>query len=159
MSQPAAPPPFAELDTKYKRQVAAYEAVINRSIQQNDPSRLPELRTLSEGIQATLTRMIESLTYLKKETPDIRSERDALLVTLRRIQTDYGAMLANTDDLETLRRIREQEGGEAQRLLMMYLFALVFVSMMLVVYLIYSGRVADTKPTSTATPTMSAPLT
>jgi hypothetical protein len=159
MSQPSPPPPFAELDATYTTQVRAYDAAVTASIRQNDPARLPELRTLSEGIQATLTNMIESLTYLKKETPDIVKERDALLVTLRRIQADYGAMVSNTDDLETLRRIREQENGEAQRLLMLYLFALLFVAMMLVIYLIYAGRMKETTATSAPTPTMSPALT
>jgi hypothetical protein len=159
-SPPPAPrPPFATLDTDYKQRVAAYDTAIASSVEQNDPSRMSELRTLSEGIQATLTKMIEDLTYLKKETPDIAKERDGLLETLRRIQRDYGAMLSSTDDLETLRRIRQQENGEAQRLLMMYLLAFLFVSMLLVVYLLYSGRKADTAITSAPTPTMSPTLT
>ena len=152
-------PPFASLDTNYHQQVAAYQAAVEESIRANDPSRLPELRTMSEGIQTTLNRMIENVTYLKKDTPGLRGERDALLETLRRIQRDYGAMLANTDDLETLRRIREQEGGEAKRLLMMYMMAFLFVSCMLLIYLVYSGRSTPTSPTTAAMPTMSAALT
>jgi septal ring factor EnvC (AmiA/AmiB activator) len=151
-------PPFEALDSTYQAQVAAYHTAMEQSIRTNDPSRLPELRTMSEGIQATLNRMIENLTYLKKETPSLRSERDALLETLRRIQQDYSAMLVNTDDLETLRRIREQEGGEAKRLLHLYLLALLFMSCMLFVYLLYTGRSAPTTPTTTATPTMSPAL-
>lgn len=159
MSQAPATPPFAALDTTYKEQVAAYQAVMDQSIRTNDPSRLPELRTMSERIQTTLNQMIENLTYLKKDTPDLRSERNALLETLRRIQQDYGAMLANTDDLETLRRIREQEGGEAKRLLFLYMMAFLFVSCMLLVYLVYSGRSTPSSPTAAAMPTMSPALT
>jgi hypothetical protein len=133
--------------------------MMEESIRRNDPRRLPELRTKSEEIQNTLNRLIESITYLKKETPDLRSERDALLEKLRRIQKDYGEMIANTDDLETLRRIREQEGGEARRLLLLYLIAFLFVSVMLLVYLVYSGRGRDTSQTTVATPTISPPLT
>lgn len=150
---------FEANNTTYKQQVAAYEAEMEASIRQNDPSKLPQLKTKSEAIQATLNKMIENLTYLKKETPDIRGERDTLLEKLRRIQADYGAMLTNTDDLETLRRIREQENGEARRMLILYLFAFLFVSMMLVVYLVYTGRKTPTSPTTAATPSMSPPLT
>jgi hypothetical protein len=132
---------------------------MNSSIQRNDPSRLPELRTMSEGIQATLNKMIESLTYLKKETPDLKAERDKLLADLRRIQQDYSAMLVNTDDLETLRRIRQQENGEAKRLLMIYLFAFLFVCTMLILYLMYTGRKTPTSQTTAATPTTSPALT
>lgn len=114
---------------------------------------------MSEGIQASLTSMIENLTFLKKETPDIVKERDTLLEMLRRIQRDYGAMLSSSDDLETLRRIRQQENGETERLLMLYLFAFLFVAMLLVVYLLYTGRKADTTMTSSPTPTTSPALT
>jgi septal ring factor EnvC (AmiA/AmiB activator) len=129
------------------------------SIKLNDPARLPELKAKSEAIQNVLNKMIENLTYLKKETPDIKSERDSLLDKLRRIQRDYSAMLVNTDNLETLRRIRQQENGETRRLLLIYLMAFLFVSIMLIVYLIYAGRKADTSQTAVATPTMSPALT
>lgn len=153
------PPPFSSLETTYKQQVAAYESAVERSIRQNDPSRIPELRKQSEEIQNTLNKMIENLTYLKKETPDIRSQRDALLEKLRRIQKDYSEMIVNTDDLETLRRIREQENGEAHRQLLLYLMAFLFLTMVLLVYLMYVGRSAETTPTATAIPTMSPALT
>lgn len=156
---PPTNPPFATLDTNYQSQVAAYEAAVNTSIQQNDPSRLQELRTMSEGIQTTLNKMIENLTYLKKETPDLKAERDKLLEDLRRIQQDYSAMLVNTDDLETLRRIRQQENGEARRQLLLYLIAFLFVSCMLFVYMVYTGRKTPTSATTAATPTMSPALT
>jgi septal ring factor EnvC (AmiA/AmiB activator) len=113
---------------------------MNASIQQNDPSGVSALRTKSEGIQTTLNKMIENLTYLKRETPDLKAERDKLLEDLRRIQQDYSAMLVNTDDLETLRRIRQQENGEARRQLLLYLIAFLFVSCMLFVYMVYTGR-------------------
>jgi hypothetical protein len=158
-AQTPAQPPFATLDTNYQAQVAAYEAAMNSSIQRNDPSKLPELRTMSEGIQTTLNKMIENLTYLKKDTPDIKAERDTLLETLRRIQLDYSAMVTNTDDLETLRRIRQQETGEARRELTLYLMAFLFVCCMLLVYLVYTGRKAPTSQTAAATPTMSPALT
>lgn len=156
---PPVNPPFATLDTNYQEQVAAYEAAVNASIQQNDPSRLQELRTMSEGIQTTLNKMIENLTYLKRETPDLKAERDKLLADLRRIQQDYSAMLSNTDDLETLRRIRQQENGEARRMLLIYLMAFLFMSCMLLVYIVYTGRKTPTSATTAATPTMSPALT
>ena len=151
--------PFETNDATYQRQVAEYEATMEASIRQNDPTKLPDLRTKSEGIQATLNKMIENLTYLKKETPDIRSQRDSLLEKLRRIQQDYSAMLTNTDDLETLRRIRQQESGAARSDLILYLFAFLFVSVMLAVYLVYTGRKTPTSATTATTPTMSPALT
>jgi hypothetical protein len=129
------------------------------SISSNDPSKLPELRTKAEQIQAALGRMIENLTYLRKETPSVKSERDSLLDKLRRIQQDYSAMLVNTDDMETLRRIRQQESGDARRQLMLYLMVFLFVVFMLIVYMVYTGRKTPTSATTAATPTMRAALT
>lgn len=148
-----------QLDKTYQQQVAAYEKLLEDTINNNNPSRASELRAKSEEIQNTLNKMIENITYLKKETPDIRAQRDALIEKLRRIQKDYSEMIVNTDDLETLRRIREQENGEAHRQLLLYLMGLLFMTMLLLVYLIYTGRSADTSPTTTATPTISPALT
>jgi len=114
---------------------------------------------MSESIQDTLNKMIENLTYLKKETPDLKAARDKLLADLRRIQQDYSAMVTNTDDLETLRRIRQQENGEARRMLLIYLMAFLFVSCMLLIYIVYTGRKTPTSQTTAPTPTMSPAFT
>ena len=153
------PPDFQSLNSQYRQQVQAYDAAIQSALATNSPSRLPELRTMSEQIQVTLNKMIESLTYLKKETPDLKTERDKLLEDLRRIQRDYSGMLEATDDLETLRRIRQQENGEARRLLLLYLLAFIFLSVMLIVYIAYTGRKTETTAMSAPTPTMSPALT
>ena len=148
-----------ELNAKYQAQVKEYEALMQTSIRQKDPAKLPDLKAKSEAIQATLNKMIENLTYLRKETPDIRTERDALLEKLRRIQRDYSAMIVNTDEMETLRRIREQENGDVKRYLMIYLIGFLFVVTLLLVYMVFLGRKAETSPTATATPTMSPAFT
>jgi hypothetical protein len=129
------------------------------ALQTNAPSRVPGLRAKAESIQATLTKMVESLTFMKKETNDIRVQRDKLLEDMRRIQRDYSAMLVNTDDLETLRRIRQQESGEARRQLNLYLLAFLFVAMALLVYIVFKGRKEDASSASAPTPTMSPALT
>jgi hypothetical protein len=160
-SQPPSAPSgtFDELNLQYKQQVKEYEDAMLAALQANAPGRVPELRAKSEAIQATLAKMVESLTYLKKETSDVRVKRDTLLEDLRRIQRDYSAMLVNTDDLETLRRIRQQESGEARRTLNLYLLAFLFVAMALLVYIVFKGRNADTSSASAPTPTMSPALT
>lgn len=153
-TETAAPLPFTTLDSTYKRQVSEYEAAMQASITANDASKLPELRTKAEAIQATLNQMIESITFMRRDTPDIQSERTTLLEKLRRIQQDYSAMVTNTDDMETLRRIRQQEGGDARRQLLIYLIAFIFVSTMLLIYMVYTGRKKDTSATTDAMPTM-----
>lgn len=156
---PTTPPDFQGLAQQYSQQSHAYNSAVESALQSNNSSQLPQLRTMSEQMQTTLNKMIESLTYLKRETPDVKVERDKLLEDLRRIQRDYTGMILNTDDLETLRRIRQQENGEARRQLLMYLVVFVFVATMLIVYIIYTSRKADTTATSAPTPTMSPALT
>ena len=160
-SQPPSPPSgtFDELNAQYKRQVKEYEDEMMAALQTNAPSRVPGLRAKAESIQATLTKMVESLTFMKKETNDIRVQRDKLLEDMRRIQRDYSAMLVNTDDLETLRRIRQQESGEARRQLNLYLLAFLFVAMALLVYIVFKGRKEEASSASAPTPTMSPALT
>lgn len=147
------------LDTDYKQQLAAYEAAIEQTIRANDASRLPQLRQMSEGIQKTLNKMIEGLTFLKKDTPNIQKERDFLVERLRQIQLDYNGLLVNTDTLETLRRIREQEGGDMKRDLYRYLLFFFVVCMGVVLLLLFTtGQKKESTATSAPTPSMTPPL-
>ena len=140
--------------------IAEYDALVNRAIASNSPRMLPEIRRKSEQVQAALNKQIEGLTYLKKETPDIKTEREHLLEQLRRIQRDYSGLVDVSDDLTTLKRIREQEGGEFNRQLTLYLaffFGLVLVVLILV--FVMGGQKAPTTAMSPATPSMSPALT
>ncbi len=140
--------------------IAEYDMLVTRALASNDAKMLPEIRKKSEQVQAALNKQIESLTYLKKETPDIKAERDHLLEQLRRVQRDYGGLTDISDDLTTLRRIREQEGGEFNRQLYLYLaffFGLVLVVLILV--FVMGGQKAVTTAMSPATPSMRPALT
>ena len=150
-------PTFDTFDKDYQRQVADYEAMIGTALATNDASRLPEIRAKAEQIQTTLNKMIESMTYLKKETPSIQIERDKLLEKLRRIQQDYNAMSVNTDNLETLRRIRQQENEESRRQLFRYIAFFLLLACVLLIFLIVAGPQKNASIAST--PTMSPPLT
>ena len=108
---------------------------------------------------AALNKRIEDLTYLKTTTPDMRMEREHLLAVLRRIQTDYSGLIENTDDLETLRRIREQEGGAAKQELMWYIIAFfAMAAALLGVIFVMGGQKALATAMSPSTPAMSPPL-
>jgi len=141
------------------RDLAAYEAAITQALASNDATKLPEIRRLADRAIASLNKRIEDITYMKKETSDIRLERDRLLSVLRRIQGDYSGLLETTDDLETLRRIREQEGGAAQREQMWYLvaFLIAAVALLGVIFVMGGQKVLETAM-SPSTPAMSPPL-
>lgn len=149
-----------DLRKTYAAQMKEYDDLIATALANRDASMLPSIRDKATQIQATLNKMVETLTYLKKETPDLRTEREALLEKLRRVQRDYNVLVSNTDDLETLRRIRQEEGGEAKRQLYQYLLFFFVLAAGMVLYVLFmSGQKKDSTPSSAATPAMSPPLT
>jgi septal ring factor EnvC (AmiA/AmiB activator) len=140
--------------------IAEYDALVSRAIATNDTSLLAQIRTKSEQVQSALNKQIEELTFLKKDTPNIKAEREHLLEQLRRIQRDYGGVVDASDDLTTLRRIREQEGGEFSRQLYLYLaFFFGLVLLVLVLVFVMGRQKADTAAMSPSTPSMSPALT
>lgn len=154
-ASPAAPPTAQT----YEQDLAAYENAITQALATNDASKLPDIRARADRVIASLNKRIEDITYLRAETPDIRIERDRLLSVLRRIQNDYNGLLENTDDLETLRRIREQEGGAAKKEFMWYLIAfLIAVVALIGVIFVMGGQKALATAISPSTPAMSPPL-
>lgn len=141
------------LRDKYDRQVKEYEALV----QSGDASSVPKLRELNAAIAKTLNDMIEQLTFLKKETPTLKKERDELIRRLQQIQHDYNGLLVNTDQLETLRRIRQQEGGEANRQLYMYIGFFLLVVLGVLMYLMFAPhRKESTAPMASMPPTTAA---
>jgi hypothetical protein len=148
-----------DLRAKYLRKTAEYDAAVRRAIAGNDVSQLPQIRKLNSELSVLLDKMIEVMTFAKKETPLIVKERDELVKKLRRIQMDYNGLLVNTDTLETLRRIRQQEGGAYERDLYRYLlfFFVVCVGVLLMILFVKKGQAPSTA-SSAPMPTMSAPL-
>lgn len=146
-----------DLRAKYDAQVKEYDDLVQTSLQTGDASTLPRLRDLNAAIAKSLNEMIENLTFLRKETPNLRSERDELINRLRQIQRDYNGLLVNTDNLETLRRIRQQEGGEANRQLYMYVGFFLLVVLGIVLYLMFAPhRKEMMAPTASIPPTTAA---
>jgi hypothetical protein len=140
---------------QYMEQLREYDSVVDQAIQTQDLSQLPKIRQLNAAIAKTLNKMIEDLTFLKKDTPDIKKTRDELLERLRKIQKDYSGLLANTDQLETLRRIRQQESREADRELYWYLIFFLVVALAIVMFvLFFSGQKKESTAASASIPPM-----
>lgn len=123
------------LRVKYEQQTKEYDALVDQAMRTNDTSQVPKIRDLNAAIAKTLNEMIEQLTFLKKDTPSLKKERDELIERLRQIQADYNGLLVNTDNLETLRRIRQQESTEANRQLYIYVGLFLAACLMLVLFL------------------------
>lgn len=148
-----------ETKKQYTQQLQEYDRVVDEAIRAQDLSKLPKIKDLNAGLAKTLNKMIEDLTFLKKDTPDIKKTRDELLERLRKIQKDYNGLLENTDQLETLRRIRQQESREADRQLYMYLIFFLLVALAIVLFvLFFSGQKKDATAASASMPPTAAAL-
>ena len=148
-----------EAKKQYTEQLREYDRIIDTAIQRQDLSQLPKIRQLNAALAKTLNKMIEDMTYLKKDTPDIRQLRDELLERLRTIQKDYNGLLVNTDQLETLRRIRQQESRESDRELYMYLIFFLLAALCIVLLVLFmSGQKNEATAASASMPPMAATL-
>jgi hypothetical protein len=145
-----------ELRAKYERQLKEYDDLVSIAINTNDTTQVTKLRNLNEAIAKTLNEMIEKLTFMKKESPSLTKERDELISRLRQIQLDYNGLLVNTDQLETLRRIRQQESTEANRQLYMYIGFFLLACVIMIVYLAFMSHRRDTTAASARIPPTTA---
>jgi hypothetical protein len=147
-----------ETKKRYTEQLREYDRVVDQTIQTQDLSRLPKIRELNTALAKTMNQMIEEMTFLKKDTPELMKTRDELLGRLRRIQKEYNGLLVNTDQLETLRRIRQQESRDSDRELYMYLifFLLVALAIVLFVLFVSSQRKEATAASASIPPTAAA---
>lgn len=146
------------LRNKYETQTKEYDALVDQAIQTNDTSQIAKLREMNAGIAKTLNEMIEQLTFLKRDTPSIKKERDELIARLTQIQKDYNGLLVTTDQLETLRRIRQQESTEANRQLYIYVGLFLVACLMLVLYLMFMPQRKLTTVASASIPPTTAAL-
>lgn len=159
--QSQAPPAGMDtLRTQYLSKSTEYDAAIQQALASNDSTMLTRIRQMNTDVGSLLDKMIEQLTFAKKETPALVKERDGLVEKLRRIQQDYNGLRANTDTLETLRRIREGETSTFKRDLYRYLalFFILCVGVLLLILFVKGGSQKDSTATSATTPRMTPPL-
>ena len=145
-----------ELRSKYEKQMEQYDTLVKQSLDTGDVSQLPKLRDMNAGLAKSLNEMIQQVTFLKKETPKMKKERDELIQRLRQIQKEYNGLLVNTDKLETLRRIRQQESSETNRQMYLYLFFFLALCMAIFVYMLFMTQRKDTTAASASIPPTAA---
>jgi hypothetical protein len=146
------------LKAKYATQLAQYDSLSSQAIATDDVTQIPKLRELNSAIAATLNDMIEKLTFLKQNTTDIKRERDMFIQKLGQIQRDYNGLVAATDTLETLRRIRQQASYDADYQLRFYLLFFLLLALCIVFYILFMAQKKDTTAASARTPPMMAAL-
>lgn len=149
-----------ELRKRYATLSAEYDAAVQQALATKDRRLVARIRKLNADVSKVLDEMIQKLTFAKKDTPLLVRERDILVEKLRRIQRDYNGLIVNTDTLETLRRIREQESGEGRRQLYRYLafFFIVCVGVILMLLFARKGQSSESAATSAPTPSITPPL-
>lgn len=136
----------------YQSISAEYEALMKDTLDNNKPENIPRLVELSKKLTAMLNLEIQKKSNISKNRMDIAQQK--LVERLQQIQMDYNGLLTTSDDLETLRRIRQYESQETKTLLYWHLVFLLIVFLVIILFLIFYPKVV----TTTATPT-SAPIT
>ncbi len=139
------------LRTAHQNQLNEYETLIKTAITNRDSSKLQDIRTMNNALTARLNTMIQQLVTMKNNY-SAEDELDALLADLRQIQRDYNGLIKETDTLETLRRIRQQEDVSIKRELYWYLIIFVFVAILFLGYLLFYGKRAATAPIANTVP-------
>ena len=147
-----------DLRTQYKGQLDSYEKLLNESLDADDVTQIPKLKTLNMKLEYTIDELETKLTFMKRNTPNIKAERDELIQTLARIQQDYSGLIVATDSLETLRRIRQQVKFDADRQLRMYLLFFFLLALCIVFYLMFMTQRKDTTAAIASTPPTMAAL-
>jgi hypothetical protein len=139
------------LRTAHQNQLNEYETLIKTAITNRDSSKLQDIRTMNNALTARLNTMIQQLVTMKNNY-SAEDELEALLADLRQIQRDYNGLIKETDTLETLRRIRQQEDVSVKRELYWYLIVFVFVAILFLGYLLFYGKRAATAPIANTVP-------
>ena len=139
------------LRTAHSNQLNQYKTLIETAVENRDSSKLPEIIATNVALSNRLDTMLTLLATLKANS-SAEDELQTLLIELRKIQRDYNGLIKETDTLETLRRIRQQEDVSIKRELYWYLIIFVFVAILLIAYLIFYGKRAATAPIANTVP-------
>ena len=139
------------LRTAHSNQLNQYKTLIETAVQNRDSSKLPEIIAINIALTNRLDAMLTLLATMKQNN-SAEAELTELLADLRQIQRDYNGLIKETDTLETLRRIRQQEDVSIKRELYWYLIIFVFVAILLIAYLIFYGKRAATAPIANTVP-------
>jgi len=139
------------LRTAHEAQLNQYKTLIETAVTNHDSSKLPEIIAMNKALSDRLDTMLTLLSTMKNNN-SAEDELNSLLFELRQIQRDYNGLIKETDTLETLRRIRQQEDVSIKRELYWYLIVFVFIAILFIGYLIFYGKRAATAPIANTVP-------
>lgn len=135
--------------SNYESLSAQYEALLKDTLDNNKPENIPQLVKLSKQLTDELNKEIEKKSKnVKGDRMDIAQQK--LVERLQQIQLDYNGLLTTSDDLETLRRIRQYESQETKTLLYWHLIFLMITFLVILLVLIFYRKEVTTAATPTS---------
>jgi len=137
-----------QLRQEYEQKMQAYDALFLQASTANDLTKVPELKKMNKEISDILDKMQFILTNSKDTDMDIQETRRDLVAKLQRIQQDFNGLSQQTDQLQTLRRIRLQESVEGKKDLYWYILLFLGLAIMIGVVLIFFTKRASPIPTT-----------
>jgi hypothetical protein len=141
------------LNAKYGQLMATYENHVHQALESGDiHPHIGALKTLNQQISSVLDEMI-ALTAKAKES-HATVYRDDLMQKLDRIQRDYNGLALNTDQLETLRRIRRDQAGVANQFFSTYFWLFIALCFFILFFLFMKKAPVQSKVSVMSTPTV-----
>jgi hypothetical protein len=133
-------PNMRELESTYANQRDEYNTLINDAIERGARESITAIQDLNVAMSETLAKMMAILDTTTQQTNDIVFYRTKLEEQLLQIQRDYNLLKSNTDEIETLRRIRQYEETKATTSLNLYMIGLALLCIVLVFVIFVFGR-------------------
>jgi hypothetical protein len=149
------PPTLRDLQSQYKTKLAQYDSLVSYALATNDESAVPRIRKLNEEISKLMEQMLSGAVGDPKS---LRLEREELVKTLNRIESDYAGTAKSTDALERLRMMRKTETGVAEKTFNWYLFLFLVTCFGILAMSLFAPQNMLATNMSPVTPASTAPL-
>jgi hypothetical protein len=152
--------PLDELNTQLTSLRAQYTQLASQATA--NPSQvatlLPQIQTLNQQIASVLDQMLQEMQYAQQNA-NSEAYRDQLVEQLSRIQMDYNGLKANTDTMQTLRRIRSFQDDSWKSPLFTYIALLLVAALVLVLVMLFRRQKKDSATMPSTSPAAIPPLT
>ena len=152
--------PMDDLRVRYADLRGQYDTLIAQTLASPGTvsTTLPQIQSLNQQIAAVLDQMLTELQHAR-DGPNSDAYRAQLLEQLTRIQTDYNGLKANTDSLETLRRIRSFQDDSWKPSLLLYVAGLVAAAILLVLLVLFRRQTSESSIAPSTSPQAMPTLT
>jgi hypothetical protein len=149
------PPTLRDLQKEYKQKIAEYDSEVANALATDDRYALPGIRKRNEEIAKLLEQM---LVAVAGDPQAMRGEREELVRTLNRIESDYAGLAKSTDALQRLRMMRTTDAGVARKEFNWYLFLFILACTGILFMALFAGQNMLATTTRPAMPASTAPL-